>query len=118
MKKLMKSVLIASFAIGLSACQVQTVSDHDSDEVVTCTVDEVLEQPSVYVGKSVLVTGVMPHSGIQDENGNMLYPLYGKDLQEYIVLSDASDPINVNGQEGSFQGIICMEDDIIRLKTE
>ena len=72
MKKLMKSVLIASFAIGLSACQVQTVSDHDSDEVVKCTVDEVLEHPSAYEGKTVLVTGVMPHSGIQNENGGLI----------------------------------------------
>ena len=118
MKLAIKTVLSAYLVIGLCACQIRNVSDQDSSELLKCTVDEVLEHPFAYEGKTVLVTGVMPHSGIQNENGEMMYPLYDSDMQGYIVLSDASDPMDIHGQEGIFRGTIHVEDEIVCLKTE
>ena len=47
-----------------------------------------------------------------------MYPLYDSDMQGYIVLSDASDPMDIHGQEGIFRGTIHVEDEIVCLKTE
>ena len=49
----------------------KTVSDHEQCEVVKCTVDEVLEQPSAYVENTVSCDRVDAAQSIL--NGDMLY---------------------------------------------
>ena len=82
MKRTVTCLCLAA-AILSGGCTVHQESD--KDEVIECTTDEIVQNPSDYEDKTVRVTGVMPHSGIEDENGEMIYPLFTSDLSEYIV---------------------------------
>ena len=92
--------------------------ESDKDEVIECTTDEIVQHPYDYEDKTVRVTGVMPHSGIEDENGEMIYPLFTSDQSAYIVLHVDGDPLETKDQFGTYQGVIHMEDGIILLETE
>ena len=92
--------------------------ESDKDEVIECTTDEIVQHPYDYEDKTVRVTGVMPHSGIEDGNGEMIYPLFTSDQSAYIVLHVDGDPIETQDQFGTYQGVIHMEDGIILLETE
>ena len=92
--------------------------ESDKDEVIECTTDEIVQNPSDYEDKTVRVTGVMPHSGIEDENGEMIYPLFTSDLSEYIVLHVDGDPLETKDQSGTYQGVIHLEDEMICLEAE
>ena len=92
--------------------------ESDKDEVIECTTDEIVKNPSDYEDKTVRVTGLLPHSGIEDENGEMIYPLSTSDQSAYIVLHVDGDPLETKDQSGTYQGVIHMEDGIILLETE
>ena len=92
--------------------------ESDKDEVIECTTDKIVQHPYDYEDKTVRVTGVMPHSGIEDENGEMIYPLFTSDQSAYIVLHVDGDPLETKDQFGTYQGVIHMEDGIILLETE
>ena len=108
--------LCLTAAILSGGCTVNQGSD--KDEVIECTTDEIVKNPSDYEDKTVRVTGVMPHSGIEDENGEMIYPLFTSDQSAYIVLHVDGDPLETKDQFGTYQGVIHMEDGIILLETE
>ena len=86
--------------------------------MIECTTDEIVQHPYDYEDKTVRVTGVMPHSGIEDGNGEMIYPLFTSDQSAYIVLHVDGDPLETKDQFGTYQGVIHMEDGIILLETE
>ena len=92
--------------------------ESDKDEVIECTTDEIVKNPSDYEDKTVRVTGVMPHSGIEDGNGEMIYPLFTSDQSAYIVLHVDGDPLETKDQFGTYQGVIHMEDEMICLEAE
>lgn len=92
--------------------------ESDKDEVIECTTDEIVKNLSDYEDKTVRVTGLLPHSGIEDENGEMIYPLFTSDQSAYIVLHVDGDPLETKDQSGTYQGVIHMEDGIILLETE
>lgn len=108
--------LCLTAAILSGGCTVNQGSD--KDEVIECTTDEIVKNPSDYEDKTVRVTGVMPHSGIEDENGEMIYPLFTSDLSEYIVLHVDGDPLETKDQSGTYQGVIHLEDEMICLEAE
>ena len=108
--------LCLAAAILSGGCTVHQESD--KDEVIECTTDEIVQNPSDYEDKTVRVTGVMPHSGIEDENGEMIYPLFTSDLSEYIVLHVDGDPLETKDQSGTYQGVIHLEDEMICLEAE
>ena len=108
--------LCLTAAILSGGCTVHQESD--KDEVIECTTDEIVQNPSDYEDKTVRVTGVMPHSGIEDENGEMIYPLFTSDLSEYIVLHVDGDPLETKDQSGTYQGVIHLEDEMICLEAE
>ena len=103
-------------AILSGGCAVHQESE--KDEVIECTTDEIVKNPSDYEDKTVRVTGLLPHSGIEDENGEMIYPLFTSDQSAYIVLHVDGDPLETKDQFGTYQGVIHMEDGIILLETE
>ena len=92
--------------------------ESDKDEVIECTTDEIVKNPSDYEDKTVRVTGVMPHSGIEDGNVEMIYPLFTSDQSAYIVLHVDGDPLETKDQFGTYQGVIHMEDEMICLEAE
>lgn len=108
--------LCLTAAILSGGCTVHQESE--KDEVIECTTDEIVQNPSDYEDKTVRVTGVMPHSGIEDENGEMIYPLFTSDLSEYIVLHVDGDPLETKDQSGTYQGVIHVEDEMICLEAE
>lgn len=108
--------LCLTAAILSGGCAVHQESE--KDEVIECTTDEIVQNPSDYEDKTVRVTGVMPHSGIEDENGEMIYPLFTSDLSEYIVLHVDGDPLETKDQSGTYQGVIHLEDEMICLEAE
>ena len=108
--------LCLTAAILSGGCAVHQESE--KDEVIECTTDEIVQNPSDYEDKTVRVTGLLPHSGIEDENGEMIYPLFTSDQSAYIVLHVDGDPIETQDQFGTYQGVIHMEDGIILLETE
>ena len=115
MKRTVTCLCLAA-AILSGGCTVHQESD--KDEVIECTTDEIVQNPSDYEDKTVRVTGVMPHSGIEDENGEMIYPLFTSDLSEYIVLHVDGDPLETKDQSGTYQGVIHREDEMICLEAE
>lgn len=115
MKRTVTCLCLAA-AILSGGCTVYQESD--KDEVIECTTDEIVQNPSDYEDKTVRVTGVMPHSGIEDENGEMIYPLFTSDLSEYIVLHVDGDPLETKDQSGTYQGVIHLEDEMICLEAE
>ena len=115
MKRTLTCLCLAA-AILSGGCTVHQESD--KDEVIECTTDEIVQNPSDYEDKTVRVTGVMPHSGIEDENGEMIYPLFTSDLSEYIVLHVDGDPLETKDQSGTYQGVIHLEDEMICLEAE
>ena len=115
MKRTVTCLCLAA-AILSGGCTVH--QDSDKDEVIECTTDEIVQNPSDYEDKTVRVTGVMPHSGIEDENGEMIYPLFTSDLSEYIVLHVDGDPLETKDQSGTYQGVIHLEDEMICLEAE
>lgn len=115
MKRTVTCLCLAA-AILSGGCTVHQESD--KDEVIECTTDEIVQNPSDYDDKTVRVTGVMPHSGIEDENGEMIYPLFTSDLSEYIVLHVDGDPLETKDQSGTYQGVIHLEDEMICLEAE
>ncbi|HAW12913.1 MAG: hypothetical protein PUE44_09995 [Bulleidia sp.] len=115
MKRTVTCLCLAA-AILSGGCTVHQESD--KDEVIECTTDEIVQNPSDYEDKTVRVTGVMPHSGIEDENGEMIYPLFTSDLSEYIVLHVDGDPLETKDQSGTYQGVIHLEDEMICLEAE
>ena len=115
MKRTVTCLCLAA-AILSGGCTVHQESD--KDEVIECTTDEIVQNPSDYEDKTVRVTGVMPHSGIEDENGAMIYPLFTSDLSEYIVLHVDGDPLETKDQSGTYQGVIHLEDEMICLEAE
>ena len=115
MKRTVTCLCLAA-AILSGGCTVHHESD--KDEVIECTTDEIVQNPSDYEDKTVRVTGVMPHSGIEDENGEMIYPLFTSDLSEYIVLHVDGDPLETKDQSGTYQGVIHLEDEMICLEAE
>lgn len=115
MKRTVTCLCLAT-AILSGGCTVHQESD--KDEVIECTTDEIVQNPSDYEDKTVRVTGVMPHSGIEDENGEMIYPLFTSDLSEYIVLHVDGDPLETKDQSGTYQGVIHLEDEMICLEAE
>lgn len=108
--------LCLTAAILSGGCTVNQGSD--KDEVIECITDEIVQNPSDYEDKTVRVTGLLPHSGIEDENGEMIYPLFTSDQSAYIVLHVDGDPLETKDQFGTYQGVIHMEDGIILLETE
>ena len=108
--------LCLTAAILSGGCTVNQESD--KDEVIECTTDEIVQHPYDYEDKTVRVTGVMPHSGIEDENGEMIYPLFTSDQSAYIVLHVDGEPLETKDQFGTYQCVIHMEDGIILLETE
>ena len=108
--------LCLTAAILSGGCAVHQESE--KDEVIECTTDEIVKNPSDYEDKTVRVTGLLPHSGIEDENGEMIYPLFTSDQSAYIVLHVDGDPLETKDQSGTYQGVIHMEDGIILLETE
>ena len=108
--------LCLTAAILSGGCTVKQESD--KDEVIECTTDEIVQHPYDYEDKTVRVTGVMPHSGIEDENGEMIYPLFTSDQSAYIVLHVDGDPLETKDQFGTYQGVIHMEDEMICLEAE
>ena len=115
MKRTVTCLCLAA-AILSGGCTVHQESD--KDEVIECTTDEIVQNPSDYEDKTVRVTGVMPHSGIEDENEEMIYPLFTSDLSEYIVLHVDGDPLETKDQSGTYQGVIHLEDEMICLEAE
>ena len=115
MKRTVTCLCLAA-AILSGGCTVHQESD--KDEVIECTTDEIVQNPSDYEDKTVRVTGVIPHSGIEDENGEMIYPLFTSDLSEYIVLHVDGDPLETKDQSGTYQGVIHLEDEMICLEAE
>ena len=115
MKRTVTCLCLAA-AILSGGCTVHQESD--KDEVIECTTDEIVQNPSDYEDKTIRVTGVMPHSGIEDENGEMIYPLFTSDLSEYIVLHVDGDPLETKDQFGTYQGVIHLEDEMICLEAE
>ena len=115
MKRTVTCLCLAA-AILSGGCTVHQESDND--DVIECTTDEIVQNPSDYEDKTVRVTGVMPHSGIEDENGEMIYPLFTSDLSEYIVLHVDGDPLETKDQSGTYQGVIHLEDEMICLEAE
>ena len=115
MKRTVTCLCLAA-AILSGGCTVHQESD--KDEVIECTTDEIVQNPSDYEDKTVRVTGVMPHSGIEDENGGMIYPLFTSDLSEYIVLHVDGDPLETKDHSGTYQGVIHLEDEMICLEAE
>ena len=115
MKRTVTCLCLAA-AILSGGCTVHQESD--KYEVIECTTDEIVQNPSDYEDKTVRVTGVMPHSGIEDENGEMIYPLFTSDLSEYIVLHVDGDPLETKDQSGTYQGVIHLEDEMICLEAE
>ena len=108
--------LCLAAAILSGGCTVHQESD--KDEVIECTTDEIVKNPSDYEDKTVRVTGLLPHSGIEDENGEMIYPLFTSDQSAYIVLHVDGDPLETKDQFGTYQGVIHMEDEMICLEAE
>ena len=108
--------LCLTAAILSGGCAVHQESE--KDEVIECTTDEIVKNPSDYEDKTVRVTGLLPHSGIEDENGEMIYPLFTSDLSEYIVLHVDGDPLETKDQSGTYQGVIHLEDEMICLEAE
>ena len=108
--------LCLAAAILSGGCTVNQESD--KDEVIECTTDEIVKNPSDYEDKTVRVTGLLPHSGIEDENAEMIYPLFTSDQSAYIVLYVDGDPLETKDQFGTYQGVIHMEDEMICLEAE
>ena len=108
--------LCLAAAILSGGCTVHQESD--KDEVIECTTDEIVKNPSDYEDKTVRVTGLLPHSGIEDENGEMIYPLFTSDQSAYIVLHVDGDPLETKDQSGTYQGVIHLEDEMICLEAE
>ena len=62
--------LCLAAAILSGGCTVNQGSD--KDEVIECTTDEIVQNPSDYEDKTVRVTGLLPHSGIEDETLSLI----------------------------------------------